>query len=249
MAETPIGGITHIDESQLDKEVTANEAWDFLEAELLDFHTEDCAGSSNVTIATDDARLNQFFDLTGVLTGSIDVIVPADASPPSYAKTYTVRNSTTGAFTITFKVSGGTGIVLPRTGWQYLRSDGTNMEIIADHGYVVSQNGGPGVFIANHVVFNHVFDVPVDTLAELEGSRAVLNAATTGQIDMTVHKNGGASLGNLRFLALGFVGTFGTGGAIAAQSFVAGDRLHIQAPAVPDGTAADVAITIRGTLV
>jgi hypothetical protein len=245
---TPITGITDIVEAQNDKEVTANEAHSDLEGQVHDFHTEDCTGSSNVTIATADAANHYFFDLTGAIGANIDVIVPADASPPSYAKTYMVRNSTTGAFTITFKVSGGTGIVLPRTGWHLLRSDGTDMQIVADLGYVVSQNGGPGVFTANHVVFNHVFDVPVDTLAELEGSHAVLNAATTGQIDFTVHKNGAPSLGNLRFLAAGTVGTFGTGGSIAAQSFVAGDRLHIQAPAVPDGTAADIAITIRGDL-
>ena len=57
----------------------------------------------------------------------------------------------------------------------------------------------------------------------MDGSHAYLNSNTTLQKDYTVHKNGGGTLGNIRFLAGANVGTFGTGGGIAAQSFAIGD--------------------------
>jgi hypothetical protein len=244
---SPIIGVHHIEESQDDKEVTANEHLDELEGALQDFHTEDCAGSSNVTIATADASLHQFFDLTGLLTGNIDVIVPAnDAGPPaiSYAKTYIVRNSTTGDFTITFKPSGGTGVVLPRTGWQLVRSDGTDMEMIADLAYVAQQYYGDGaIFGATEMVFMHVFSRAVDTPVDMMHSEAYLDTAANAQTDFDVHKNTG-SIGTLRFAAAGQVGTWVS--TIAAQSFAKGDRLRIFAPGTPDTTAKDIAITIRG---
>jgi hypothetical protein len=251
MPETPIGGITHIDESQDDKEVTANEAWDYLEAQLQDFHTEDCAGSSNVTIATDDARLNQFFDLTGVLTGSIDVIVPTTAGGISYAKQYIVRNSTTGAFTITFKVSGGTGITIERGGWHLCRSDGTDMHLVGDFHYKVSQYHGDGQgtpFVTSQLLFQHVFETGVDTAVDMPSSQAVVNSSFTVQKDLILRKNGGGSIGTIRFGAGATVGVWGSPSSISAQSFVAGDILTIEGPVAADVNAADISITFVGNL-
>lgn len=65
------------------------------------------AGSSNVTITTAEAR-NFKHTLTGLLTGNIDYIVPNGGS------SYIIYNNTTGAFTVTVKPDGGTGIVVPQ---------------------------------------------------------------------------------------------------------------------------------------
>lgn len=66
------------------------------------------AGSSNVTLTQDEQRCS-VLTLTGELTGNIDVII--DATPWFWPIVY---NNTSGAFTLTFKVSGQTGVVLPQ---------------------------------------------------------------------------------------------------------------------------------------
>jgi hypothetical protein len=63
------------------------------------------AGSSNVTITDAEAR-NFQHTLTGTLTGSIDYIVPNKGS------FYSIYNNSSGAFTITVKPAGGTGLVV-----------------------------------------------------------------------------------------------------------------------------------------
>lgn len=66
------------------------------------------AGAIDVTLSSSEAE-NLYYNFTGVLTGNINVIWPAGAG------FYIVENSTTGAFTLTIKPTGGTGIVLPQS--------------------------------------------------------------------------------------------------------------------------------------
>lgn len=63
------------------------------------------AGASDVTLSEAEAR-NAVLIFTGALTGNISVIVPAED------KTWLVQNSTTGAFSLTVKKSGGTGVAV-----------------------------------------------------------------------------------------------------------------------------------------
>ncbi len=67
---------------------------------------------------------NQILKLTGTITSNVDVVIP-----DSIEKTYTVQNSTTGAFTVTFKTTSGTGVTWTATdkGTKVLYSDGTNI--------------------------------------------------------------------------------------------------------------------------
>ena len=67
---------------------------------------------------------NQILKLTGTITGNVNVIIP-----DSVEKTYTVQNSTTGAHTVTFKTTSGTGVTWTATdkGTKVLYSDGTNV--------------------------------------------------------------------------------------------------------------------------
>lgn len=70
------------------------------------------AGSSNVTLtATDgvsDETRQKVLEFTGALTGDIDVIAE------DQERWWWLFNNTTGNYDITFKPSGGTGVVLPR---------------------------------------------------------------------------------------------------------------------------------------
>jgi hypothetical protein len=79
---------------------------------------------------------NQVLRLTGTITSNVNVVIP-----DSIEKTYLVENATSGAFTVTFKTSSGTGATWSATdkGFKILYSDGTNVvDITADLGDISS---------------------------------------------------------------------------------------------------------------
>jgi hypothetical protein len=94
------------------------------------------AGYSSITLnATTGATLtfsngiqsdgkNAVLNLAGTLTSSVNVIIP-----DTIEKTYTVKNSTSGAYAVTFKTTSGTGATWSTTdkGTKLLYSDGTNI--------------------------------------------------------------------------------------------------------------------------
>ena len=72
---------------------------------------------------------NAVLNLTGTLTSSVNVIVPDSGSGTAPEKVYTVKNSTTGSFAVTFKTTSGTGATWAAgdKGVKLLYSDGTNI--------------------------------------------------------------------------------------------------------------------------
>jgi hypothetical protein len=99
------------------------------------------AGYSSITLnATTGATLvfsnglesngkNAVLNLAGTLTSSVNVIVPDSGSGTAPEKLYTVKNSTSGAFAVTFKTTSGTGATWAAAdkGIKLLYSDGTNI--------------------------------------------------------------------------------------------------------------------------
>lgn len=80
------------------------------------------AGSSNVTLSAAQYQVS-ILKLTGVLTGSISVLVP-DAVP---GRRWVVYNATSGSFTVTVKPVSGTGVLVTQGAITYLWTDGTNI--------------------------------------------------------------------------------------------------------------------------
>lgn len=78
------------------------------------------AGAADVTLTTVQAA-NNIIDMTGLLTGNINLIVPTVAGE------WTFANNTTGAFSITVKTVAGTGIVVPQGSPAILYCDGVNV--------------------------------------------------------------------------------------------------------------------------
>jgi hypothetical protein len=79
---------------------------------------------------------NQVLRLTGTITTNVNVVIP-----DSIEKTYLVENATSGAFTVTFKTTSGTGATWSATdkGYKILYSDGTNIvDITADLGDITA---------------------------------------------------------------------------------------------------------------
>lgn len=71
--------------------------------------------------AADEARM-AVIKISMTLTGNVNVIVPT-----SVTKRYTIWNATAGAFTVTVKTSGGTGVLVSQGHTQEVFCDGTNV--------------------------------------------------------------------------------------------------------------------------
>jgi len=80
------------------------------------------AGAANVTLDPNGEAAYPIINLTGALTGNINVIVPASS------RQWIVANNTSGGFTVTFKTAAGTGIVVPQGTAMVLYCDGTNVQ-------------------------------------------------------------------------------------------------------------------------
>ena len=79
---------------------------------------------------------NQILKLTGTISGNVNVVIP-----DSIEKTYMVENATSGAHTVTFKTTSGSGATWSATdkGYKILYSDGTNIvDITADLGDITA---------------------------------------------------------------------------------------------------------------
>lgn len=77
------------------------------------------ASSGDVTLSGATRRAS-YLTVTGTLTANRNVIVPNDWQGMVY-------NNTTGAYTLTFKTSGGSGVVVAQTKRATLLADGTNV--------------------------------------------------------------------------------------------------------------------------
>ena len=86
----------------------------------FDYTQINVAGTGNYTLS--GFELNRLaYNLTGVLTGNRNIIVPATVQQ------YWITNSTTGSYTLTVKTASGTGVVVPQGGAAILYCNGTNV--------------------------------------------------------------------------------------------------------------------------
>jgi hypothetical protein len=99
-----------------------------LQQSIAGYESVSLNATTGATLAFSNGALsngkNAVLDLTGTLTSSVNVIIP-----DSIEKVYTVKNSTSGSFAVTFKTTSGTGATFAATdkGIKLLYSDGTNV--------------------------------------------------------------------------------------------------------------------------
>lgn len=96
---------------------------------------------------------------------------------------------------------------------------------------------------ANEVLMRHVFTDAVTFADEFAGAYAKISTNPTATFVLAVQKNG-AGVGTISISTSG-VPTFATTGTTVA--FAAGDEMEILGPATPDATAANCAVTLKGT--
>lgn len=97
----------------------ANSNFSFLEDALVEQSSITVTGA-NVTLSDEQFR-SLVLKFNGTLTGNRNIIVPDRKG------FWFVRNNTNGNFTLTVKVSGQTGIVVPQKGVDILYCDGADV--------------------------------------------------------------------------------------------------------------------------
>ena len=103
----------------------------------------------------------------------------------------------------------------------------------------------PGTPPANAKIYRGKLARAVIFPANFYGAQFSASAAAAASAVFDIQKNG-ASIGTCTIAAGGTTPTFASSGG-AAQTFAAGDLLSIIAPATPDTTLADPALTLTGT--
>lgn len=103
------------------------------------------AGAVDVTLNADEAR-NPIVEMSGAITANINLIVPATK------QRWTVRNGTSGAFTVTFKTPSGTGVSVPQ---------GKALELYGN---------GTDILSAVDGVFTYTVGVAANNLVQLDGA-------------------------------------------------------------------------------
>lgn len=99
-----------------------NAVADDLEAITAGYLSKSVAGSADVTLVAAEYACPRI-KLTGILTGSINVLFPTDT------RDWQVLNATTGAFTVTCKTVAGTGSLVTQGKTLGLFGDGTNLVV------------------------------------------------------------------------------------------------------------------------
>jgi hypothetical protein len=127
MPTTPNLGISHIDASQNNKEVTANTAFDVLDTALTDYLAVTVTGAVDVTPAGTIIQ-EAYVELVGALTANINLIIPASK------RFYVIRHSATGGHTINVKsAAAGTNgaVLLSLSNIRTVYCDGTNVILVS----------------------------------------------------------------------------------------------------------------------
>ena len=142
----------------------------FVQGTLGGYLSKSVAGGSNVTLTAVEAG-NGILRFTGVLTANINVIVPTSPTRP-----WVVVNDTTGAYTLTVKTSGGTGIAVEQGSPRVLACDGTN--VIDTRGAATQTTSGV---------------IEIATSAEVAAGTDAVRAITPAGLFSTLAKSHGAS--------------------------------------------------------
>jgi hypothetical protein len=246
VSATPNLAIEHILQSQAQKEVTANEAFDALDQAIAGLLEVDVSAGGTITLDPAAALGCKMLRLTGTLATDAAVVIPTNK------KSYLVHNATAGGFAVTIRTAAGAGVAVDSNfhDTAIVYCDGTDVVAISignaggddigpyDVGVYFPGQPGAGVTLLQ-LVAPRAFTLP----AGLTGSQGYAGTAPTAQADLDIRKNG-ASIGTGTFAASASTATFSFASEV---TFAAGDRLAVIAPGTQDASLADISITFKGT--
>lgn len=165
----------------------------------FDFTSINVAGSAN-PYTLSGAELNRVaYKFTGLRTANIEVVVPKTVQQ------YWVDNSTTGAYTLKLKTSGGTPVEVTQGARAILYCDGSEVRAADTGGIstpVSAADGGTGqssyavgdlIYASNTTVLSRLADVATGN-ALISGGVGV--APAWGKIGLTTHVSGALPVAN-----------------------------------------------------
>jgi hypothetical protein len=238
---TPNLAIPHILQSQAQKEVTANAAFDALDQAIAGLLEVDVSAGGTITVDPAAALKCKMLRLTGTLAANTEVVVPDNRKP------YFVHNATAGGFAVTVRTAAGVGVSVGSSpdNTAVVYCDGTDVLAISSivAGPYVPAMFIPGTHASGPLLAQIVFPRTGTFPAGFAGSQAYAQVPATASTTLDVQQNG-TSIGSI---------TFGAGSNTASSSlatdtvFAPGDRLAIVNQDPADATLADLSITLKGT--
>ena len=179
-----------------------NYVFNRIDSSVKGYQSVDVAGSANVTLtsnnstsntddsSTDDQVHNAVLEFTGTLTGDINVFTDAVETK------YTVFNNTSGAYSLTFGPTGGTGVALKQGAKTLVYTDGTTMvDIMADLGdiamtSITSSGNVSGTNIIGSANVSGTNLVATANTVDIQGSAPTITATNGTNTDLTLTPNG-----------------------------------------------------------
>jgi hypothetical protein len=238
---TPNLAIPHVLQSQAQKEVTANAAFDALDQAIAGLLEVDVSAGGMITADAAAALKCKMLRLTGTLAANAEVVVPSNRKP------YFVHNTTTGGFAVTVRTAAGFGVTVGASpgNTAVVYCDGTDVLAISS---IVAGPYDPAMFIpgthaGGALMAQIVFPRTVTFPAGFAGSQAYAEVAATASTTLDVQQNG-VTVGSITFGAGSGSATF----SLAADTaFAPGDRLAVVNQDPADAALADLSITLKGT--
>lgn len=131
------------------------------------------AGSANVTLTEIESRYPAI-DMTGAITANISLIVTTTP------KLFIIKNSSTGAYSITVKTSAGSGIIVSQGTRALLYCDGTNVVSIAGASGNPTGDRKESVRVATTANITLSGTQTIDSVSVVAGDRVLVKNQTTG---------------------------------------------------------------------
>lgn len=138
---TPNLAIAHIAANQTQKEVTANAAFDTLDTAMTDTFLYDASAGGSLTPTAASIIAAFTLKFTGTLPNNATINVPNNK------KFYRIHHAASGAFTVTVKVAGQTGVVLNPGDIRLVYCNGT--DIVQGDSYAASSEQTAHKDVAN----------------------------------------------------------------------------------------------------
>ena len=181
-----------------------NYTFNRLDASIEGWQNVNVAGSANVTLisnnatgnindsTTDDQVHNRTLELSGALTGNINVFTG------DVENSFIVFNNTSGAYTLTFGPTTGTGAVLKQGAKTIVYSDASTMfDVMADLGPLTSTALTVGDGTATGTLSSSgTYDLTLNTNGGTNSSDITITDANNGNITLNTNGTGEVVIGS-----------------------------------------------------